>query len=81
MEFNRLLSSAISVYGEPNLDSVEISQKPKQNQKKIDKKEYHLITDPEEIDSWIKEAEEMGGDHRDPVRRRTGTPGYLRLGG
>ena len=46
MEFNRLLSSAISAYGEPNLDSIEIENKPKENQKKIDKKEYYLITDP-----------------------------------
>ena len=60
MEFNRLLSSAISAYGEPSLDSIEIRDKPKDNQKKIDKKEYYLITDPKEIDNWIKEAEEAG---------------------
>ena len=45
MEFNRLLSSAISAYGEPNLDVTKINSKPQENQKKIDKKEYHLITD------------------------------------
>jgi len=60
MEFNRLLSSAISAYGEPSLDVNKINIKPKNNQKKIDKKEYHLILECKEIDTWIKEAEEVG---------------------
>ena len=60
MEFNRLLSSAISAYGEPNLDVTKINSKPQENLKKIDKKEYHLIKDLKEIDNWIKEAEEAG---------------------
>ena len=63
MEFNRLLSSAISAYGEPNLDSIKIDTKLKENQKtinNINNKEYFLITDPQEIDDWIKEAEETG---------------------
>ena len=60
MEFNRLLSSAISVYGEPNLISANNENKPKGVQKAIDKKEYHLIDDPKQIDDWIKEAEETG---------------------
>ena len=60
MEFNRLLSSAISAYGEPNLDNIKNNFKPKENQKAINKKEYFLITNPEEIDSWIKEAEKDG---------------------
>ncbi len=60
MEFNRLLSSAISAYGEPNLDNIKNNFKPKENQKAINKKEYFLITNPEEIDSWIKEAEAVG---------------------
>ena len=60
MEFNRLLSSAISTYGEPNLDGVTINSKFEENHKLIDNKEYHLITDPKEIDDWIKEAEEVG---------------------
>ena len=60
MEFNRLLSSAISAYGEPNLASVSIKQKIEENVKTISKKEYHLITDPKHIDDWIKEAEEVG---------------------
>ena len=60
MEFNRLLSSAISAYGEPGFDSDKFLSKPKEAHSKIDKKNYHLITDPKEIDFWIKEAEEAG---------------------
>ncbi len=60
MEFNRLLSSAISAYGEPNLDGIKLNPKTSENQNTIDKKKYHLITDPKEIDSWIKEAEDVG---------------------
>ena len=60
MEFNRLLSSVISSYGEPNLEAIKNESKFKENQKPIDKKEYYLITDPKEIDYWIKEAEEVG---------------------
>jgi len=60
MEFNRLLSSAISVYGEPNLDSIKSDPKLKGDQKLISKKDYHLITNPNEIDKWIEEAEEVG---------------------
>jgi len=60
MEFNRLLSSAISAYGEPNLTGVSTKQKIEENVKSISKKEYHLVTDPKQIDHWIKEAEEAG---------------------
>ena len=60
MEFNRLLSSAISAYGEPNLTGVSLKQKIEENVKTITKKEYHLLTDPKQIDDWIKEAEEVG---------------------
>ncbi|MDC3087868.1 DNA polymerase I [Candidatus Pelagibacter sp.] len=60
MEFNRLLSSAISAYGEPNLDSIKSYPKPKGDQKPVSKKDYHLITNPNEIDKWIEEAEEVG---------------------
>ena len=60
MEFNRLLSSAISTYGEPNLSSIRNETKSKENQKVIDKKEYYLISEPKEIDDWISEAEEAG---------------------
>tara|TARA_B100001057_G_scaffold207397_1_gene208101 strand:+ start:1209 stop:3983 length:2775 start_codon:yes stop_codon:yes gene_type:complete len=60
MEFNRLLSSAISTYGEPRLDTIKSTNKTKENIKTISKKEYHLITEPKEIDYWIREAEEVG---------------------
>ena len=60
MEFNRLLSSAISSYGEPNLESIKNDEKPKENQKAISKNDYHLITNINEIDSWIKDAEDKG---------------------
>ena len=60
MEFNRLLSSAISVYGEPNFNSNKNNFKKNDKQKKINKDEYYLITDSKEIDNWIKEAEEVG---------------------
>ncbi len=60
MEFNRLLSSAISAYGEPNLTSIKNEVKIEKNQKAIDKKEYYLIENLEQIDNWINEAEELG---------------------
>ena len=60
MEFNRLLSSAISAYGEPNLDSVKKETILKKSEKSISKKEYYLIKNLTEIDNWIKEAEETG---------------------
>ncbi|MDC3065428.1 DNA polymerase I [Candidatus Pelagibacter sp.] len=60
MEFNRLLSSAISAYGEPNLTSIKNEVKIEKNQKSINKKEYYLIENLEQIDNWITEAEELG---------------------
>jgi DNA polymerase I len=57
MEFNRLLSSVISAYGEPNLST---ETKVIEKQKPIDNKNYHLITNVNQIDEWIKEAEEAG---------------------
>ena len=60
MEFNRLLSSAISAYGEPSLESIKTDVRPKENQKEINKNDYHLITNLDEIDDWIKEAEDKG---------------------
>jgi len=60
MEFNRLLSSVISTYGE-----VEFSSKTKVFDKKeknhnISKKNYDLIEKEEDIDKWLNEAEESG---------------------
>ena len=60
MEFNRLLSSAISTYGEPELKENKIEIAHKEKQKDINKKNYHLITNENEIDEWINEAEEVG---------------------
>ena len=60
MEFNRLLSSAISAYGEPKLSSETVEDKLIEKQKQISNKNYFLITDIKQIDEWIKEAEETG---------------------
>ncbi len=60
MEFNRLLSSAISAYGEPKLSGSEKNLKSTEKQKPINNKDYHLITEIDEIDKWIEDAEEAG---------------------
>ena len=60
MEFNRLLSSVISAYGEPKLVTTKIESSVKEKQQNISKKNYHLITNEEEIEEWINEAEEAG---------------------
>ncbi|WP_415320698.1 DNA polymerase I [Candidatus Pelagibacter sp. Uisw_092] len=60
MEFNRLLSSVISAYGEPELGETVLEIIHKKKQQKINKKNYHLITSEKEIDEWINEAEEAG---------------------
>ena len=60
MEFNRLLSSAISAYGEPKLSSETVEDKLIEKQKPISNKNYFLITEIKQIDEWIKEAEETG---------------------
>jgi len=60
MEFNRLLSSVISAYGEPELGETATKAKPEKKLQNISKKNYHLITSEKEIDEWINEAEEAG---------------------
>ena len=60
MEFNRLLSSVISAYGEPELGEIARETKPEKKHQNINKKNYHLITNEKEIDEWINEAEEAG---------------------
>ncbi len=60
MEFNRLLSSAISAYGEPELESNKIETQNLEKQQTINNKNYYLIDSLDEIDKWIKEAEEVG---------------------
>jgi DNA polymerase-1 len=60
MEFNRLLSSVISAYGESILEETKTEVIPKEKQQNISKKNYRLITNEKEIDEWINEAEEAG---------------------
>ena len=60
MEFNRLLSSAISAYGEPDLSSQNVDLEIKKKPQVINKKNYYLIKNEKEIDKWMKEAEESG---------------------
>ncbi len=60
MEFNRLLSSAISAYGEPELESNKIETQNLEKQLTINNKNYYLINSLDEIDKWIEEAEEVG---------------------
>ncbi len=60
MEFNRLLSSVISAYGEIEFSvKTNASIKEEKNQK-ISKKNYELIEKEEDIDKWLNEAEENG---------------------
>ncbi len=60
MEFNRLLSSAISAYGQPDLTSFVPEIKNIEKQSSINNKNYHLISNPDQIDEWVEEAEELG---------------------
>ncbi len=57
MEFNRLLSSAISTYGKSKFsDEIEV----KKETSKISKDKYVLIKNLSEIKDWMQEAEEAG---------------------
>ncbi len=70
MEFNRLLSSVISIYGEPNTTiqkqkklGINIDDKydvENINRSKDYFKNYYLISKLNELDNWIKKAEENG---------------------
>jgi len=61
MEFNRLLSSAISAYGEPNLNKSVIEKKARiEKSQPINNKNYQLIKNENDINEWIDEAEEIG---------------------
>ncbi len=59
MEFNRLLSSVISTYGEVNFSK---NNQPIKNNTtyEISKKKYKLIESEIEINEWLTEAEENG---------------------
>ena len=59
MEFNRLLSSAISTYGEPKFKKDETTSSFEKSDK-INTKNYKLIDQIDELDEWIHEAEENG---------------------
>ena len=60
MEFNRLLSSVISTYGEIEfLSKTKVLNNEEKNQKTFSKK-YELIKKEEDIDKWLNEAEENG---------------------
>jgi len=59
MEFNRLLSSAISTYGEIDLKSNKKSE-TLENKLKISNENYYLIQNEKDIEKWLREAEELG---------------------
>tara|TARA_B100001057_G_scaffold4993_1_gene4508 strand:+ start:1324 stop:4101 length:2778 start_codon:yes stop_codon:yes gene_type:complete len=61
MEFNRLLSSVISAYGEPKFENLDDTKKHKKSRlEAINNKHYFLINDIKDIDQWLNEAEESG---------------------
>ena len=60
MEFNRLLSSVISTYGDISFLKEKDSSVKNQNYSKINKKNYKLIEEEDDLNSWLKEAEEFG---------------------
>ena len=59
MEFNRLLSSVISTYGQPEILQQKSIKKENIN-KEINTKKYQLIKNIEDLDDWISEAEKKG---------------------
>ncbi len=60
MEFNRLLSSAISKYGGTNNSGNKDFEKNSEKTSEIKKKNYQLIKNEKEIEDWMKQSEEMG---------------------
>ena len=60
MEFNRLLSSAISFYGNINFSKTYNGTKSTEKFSKINNKNYLLINEYDDLNYWIKEAEENG---------------------
>ena len=60
MEFNRLLSSVISQYGETKFSENKNISKKQEINLKIDRKKYKLVTNLQDIDQWLLEAEEKG---------------------
>ncbi len=60
MEFNRLLSSVISTYGEIEFSNNKQTFLKKDNTLKISNLNYQLISNESEIKKWLIEAEEQG---------------------
>ena len=60
MEFNRLLSSVISQYGEPKFKEKDAPSLKGKEISSVDRTKYKLINKLEDIDNWIKDAEEKG---------------------
>ncbi len=60
MEFNRLLSSAISKYGSTNNPGTKDIDKNSEKTAEIKKKNYELIKNEKEIEDWMKKSEEIG---------------------
>ena len=60
MEFNRLLSSAISKYGATENESNKDIEKNIDKITEIKKKNYQLIENEKEIEDWMKRSEEIG---------------------
>ena len=60
MEFNRLLSQVISFYGEVKTTKTKFSENHNSKIEKEYFKNYKLIKTIDEIDYWIKKAEEKG---------------------
>ena len=60
MEFNRLLSSVISTYGEINFSKEKQNGKELNQNKKINSDHYQLIEKDTDLDKYLMEAEEAG---------------------
>ena len=60
MEFNRLLSSVISQYGEPKFKNNEKSSLDRKEISNVDRTKYKLLNRLDDIDDWLKDAEESG---------------------
>ena len=58
MEFNRLLSQAISFYGESGATNTNLNSNKKKTSK-INVKEYESIIDEKSLDNWIKKLNEQ----------------------
>jgi len=60
MEFNRLLSSAISTYGKTEFSQTKNEINNEKINSKISKENYFLIKTEDEVKDWLKAAEEIG---------------------